>query len=44
VIDHLSKEANSGWGVTFQRCPSFGAGAEENGLPGIGIGDPFVED
>jgi hypothetical protein len=43
VINHLSKEPNSGGRLAFQRRPSFGSGPEENGLPRIGIGDPFVE-
>ena len=39
VIHHVSDEP-----LAFRRGPLLQAGAEKNGLPGVGITDPFVED
>src|SRR5208283_3408478 len=44
LVDHLGEEADSLWSFPSQRGPAPSLGAEENGLTGIGVPDPLVED
>lgn len=43
MVNHLGEEADAGGGIAFEGRPNLGFGSEEDGLTGVGIGDPFVK-